>query len=256
MILDIVQFAVPALFLSAASVTDIRTREVPYKITLGMIIAGTIFALFTHNIANFLYAGIIFCLLYISSRFGTLGGADILLASGLSLFQGENAAVVMIIAFLLSIPRSYLSMKSYNGEKTAERLNSRIFEKSETDNEDEMERQEQKQRQNSFNENSDIPKEDSKEPKEGNNEKQSVFLKSDERNMKKNIAEDNKENEKDEENEKSENDNNSNNKERIEQIERTEKTENEKDADTESEFPFVPFMLFAFLIFAIFSLVR
>lgn len=247
MILDIVQFAVPALFLSAASVTDIRTREVPYKITLGMIITGAIFAFFTHNTANFLYAGIIFCLLYISSRFGTLGGADILLASGLSLFYGENAAVVMIIAFLLSIPRSYLSMKPYNEEKTAERLNSRMFEKSETDNEDEKERQEQKQRKSSDNENSDIPKEVSKEPEEGNSEKQSVFLKSDERNIEKNIAEDNKENEKDENSEKSKKDNN---KERIE------KTENEKDADTESEFPFVPFMLFAFLIFAIFSLIR
>lgn len=253
MILDIVQFAVPALFLSAASVTDIRTREVPYKITLGMIIAGAIFAFFTHNTVNFLYAGIIFCLLYISSRFGTLGGADILLASGLSLFHGENAAVVMIIAFLLSIPRSYLSMKSYDGEKTAEKLNSRMFEKSETDNEDEKERQELKQKQISVNENSDIPKEDSKEPEEGNNEKQSVFLKSDERNIEKNITEGNKEKEKDEENEKSKNDNN---KERIEQTEKTEKTENEKDADTESEFPFVPFMLFAFLIFAIFRLVR
>lgn len=253
MILDIVQFAVPALFLSAASVTDIRTREVPYKITLGMIIAGAIFAFFTHNTANFLYAGIIFCLLYISSRFGTLGGADILLASGLSLFHGENAAVVMIIAFLLSIPRSYLSMKSYDGEKTAERLNNRMFEKSETDNEDEKEKQEQKQKQISVNENSDIPKEDSKEPEEGNSGKQSVFLKSDERNIEKNITEGNKEKEKDEENEKSKKDNN---KERIEQTERTEKTENEKDADTESEFPFVPFMLFAFLIFAIFRLVR
>lgn len=250
MILDIVQFAVPALFLSAASVTDIRTREVPYKITLGMIIAGAIFAFFTHNTANFLYAGIIFCLLYISSRFGTLGGADILLASGLSLFHGENAAVVMIIAFLLSIPRSYLSMKSYDEEKTAERLNNRMFEKSETDNEDEKEKQKQKQKQTSSDENSDIPKEDSKEPEEGNNEKQSVFLKSDERNIEKNITEGNKENEK---NEKSKKDNN---KERIEQTEKTERTENEKDADTESEFPFVPFMLFAFLIFAIFSLIR
>lgn len=245
MILDIVQFAVPALFLSAASVTDIRTREVPYKITLGMIITGAIFAFFTHNTANFLYAGIIFCLLYISSRFGTLGGADILLASGLSLFHGENAAVVMIIAFLLSIPRSYLSMKPYNEEKTVEKLNSRMFEKSETDNEDEKERQEQKQKQISVNENSDIPKEDSKEPEEGNSEKQSVFLKSDERNIEKNITEGNKE--KDKDNEKSKKDNN---KERIE------KTENEKDTDTESEFPFVPFMLFAFLIFAIFSLIR
>lgn len=253
MILDIVQFAVPALFLSAASVTDIRTREVPYKITLGMIITGTIFAFFTHNIVNFLYAGIIFCLLYISSRFGTLGGADILLASGLSLFHGENAAVVMIIAFLLSIPRSYLSMKSYDGEKTAERPNNRMFEKSETENKDEMKKQNQKQRQTSSDENSDIPKEDSKEPEEGSNEKQFVFLKSDERNIEKNITENNKENEKNEKSKKSKKDNN---KERIEQTERTEKTENEKDADTESEFPFVPFMLFAFLIFAIFSLVQ
>lgn len=253
MILDIVQFAVPALFLSAASVTDIRAREVPYKITLGMIITGTIFAFFTHNIVNFLYAGIIFCLLYISSRFGTLGGADILLASGLSLFHGENAAVVMIIAFLLSIPRSYLSMKSYDGEKTAERPNNRMFEKSETENKDEMKKQNQKQRQTSPDENSDIPKEDSKEPEEGSNEKQFVFLKSDERNIEKNITENNKENEKNEKSKKSKKDNN---KERIEQTERTEKTENEKDADTESEFPFVPFMLFAFLIFAIFSLVQ
>jgi len=103
-----IKIIIALIFLFLASITDIKKRIVPNKISYPFIAIAFAFNLLDFNFYNLIPAIVVFCIGLIIYYFGKLGGGDIKIIVGLSLlfpfFNGKVFILqVIIFASLLSL---------------------------------------------------------------------------------------------------------------------------------------------------------
>lgn len=95
-----------------AAVTDLRKHMIYNEITLPIILAGLVAAIYTSRVPEALLgAAVAFGIIYLCCHLGGMGGGDLKLATGIGFWFGYPAILhILIAAALISIPWGILKL--------------------------------------------------------------------------------------------------------------------------------------------------
>ena len=96
--LALIQEGVLLIGTALGAVTDAKTGYIYDWITYPMILVGAILSITQHQWNNLIYAGIIFCGLYLLYKYGKLGGGDVKLYAAIALLNPVNDANFLLTA--------------------------------------------------------------------------------------------------------------------------------------------------------------
>ncbi|MCR1989768.1 prepilin peptidase [Blautia coccoides] len=108
------------IILTAASISDIRSREVPIKLTVLSNAVRIIYLAVSKNrqvlLESLISAAAVFAVMFLIAYYGNLGGADCLLGETIGFYLGLYGLYAVIIATLLSMPQA--AYKSFKHDKS------------------------------------------------------------------------------------------------------------------------------------------
>lgn len=96
------------LILIAASITDLKTRTVPYMIPILAVLIRIVEYIVQSDslVRDLIYASIIFFILLLGAFMGGVGGADCLIGACIGLYMGQYAVYAILVAVLSSLPQA------------------------------------------------------------------------------------------------------------------------------------------------------